>query len=276
MTADVDVALGDLRDVESAERAVSGNEVVLHLGAQIAIPYSYVNPRDFFETNVLGTLNVANGVRDGTAHRLVHTSTSEVYGSAQTIPIDEDHPLRPQSPYAASKVAADKLVESFHLSYDLPATILRPFNTYGPGQSARAIVPTIVSQALRGAPVRLGALTPRRDLTYVDDTVQGFIDAAAAPAAVGRTIQLGTGDAVSIRELVSAVGDILDTDLAIELDQERLRPPRSEVETLISSPVRAHELLGWRPQVTLREGLEATISWIRENPHRYRPGEYAR
>jgi dTDP-glucose 4,6-dehydratase len=256
---EVDVVLGDLRDIESVDRAVAGTEVVLHLGAQIAIPYSYVNARDFFETNVMGSLNVAQAaLRHGVA-RVVHTSTSEVYGTAQSVPITELHPLEAQSPYSASKIAADKLMDSFHRSHDLPVCVLRPFNTYGPRQSARAVIPTIITQALAGDVLRLGALDPRRDLTYVEDTAAGFLAAARADAAVGRTVQLGTGESVSVGEIVERVGALLGKELAVETDPSRVRPPRSEVQLLLSDPTLARDLLGWQPEVTLREGLTRTI-----------------
>jgi dTDP-glucose 4,6-dehydratase len=274
VTAGVDVVLGDLRDVESVVRAVGDREVVLHLGAQIAIPYSYVNPRDFVETNVVGTLNVANAALAAGCERVVHTSTSEVYGSAQTVPITETHPLEPQSPYAASKLAADKLMDAFHRSFDLPVTVLRPFNTFGPHQSARAVIPTIISQALAGDTVRLGSLDPRRDLTFMSDTVAGFVAAALAPAAVGRTIQLGTGHDVSIGDLVEMVAEVLGKDLTVETEAARIRPAKSEVQRLISSPALAGELLGWAPQVDLREGLARTIAWIDANRARYRVEQY--
>jgi nucleoside-diphosphate-sugar epimerase len=214
IVADVEVVAGELRDVESVARAVAGTEVVFHLGAQIAIPYSYVNPRDFFEVNVLGTLNVVQAALGAGVARVIHTSTSEVYGSARTVPITEEHPLEPQSPYAASKVAADKLVDSYHRSFDLPAAIVRPFNTYGPHQSARAILPTIISQALAGTTLRLGSLHPRRDMTYVEDTAAAFVAVAEADDAVlGRTLQLGTGADVAIGELVQLVGELLGKEL---------------------------------------------------------------
>src|SRR5215207_4585639 len=209
IVAEVDVVLGELRDIESVSAAVAGTEIVLHLGAQIAIPYSYVNPRDFFEVNVLGSLNVAQAALRAGVGRVVHTSTSEIYGSAQTVPIVETHPLEPGSPYAASKLGADKLMDSWHRSFDLPVTVLRPFNTYGPRQSARAVIPTIISQALAGSTLRLGSLHPRRDLTYVEDTVAGFVAAATAPEAVGRTVQLGTDHDVSVGDLVDMVGEVL-------------------------------------------------------------------
>jgi NAD dependent epimerase/dehydratase len=273
---DVEVVAGELRDVESVARAVAGVEVVFHLGAQIAIPYSYVNPRDFLEVNALGSLNVAQAALSAGVERVVHTSSSEVYGSAQTVPITEAHPLEPQSPYAASKVAADKLMDSFHRAFELPVTVLRPFNTYGTRQSARAILPTIISQALAGSALRLGSLHPRRDLTYVEDTVAGFVAVAeAGDEVIGRTVQLGTGTDVSVGELVDLVGDLLGKELTVEQDSARVRPVASEVERLLSSPALAERLTGWTPSVPLRDGVARTIDWIERHPDRYRVGEYA-
>jgi dTDP-glucose 4,6-dehydratase len=272
----VEIVLGDVRDAESVAAASKDTDVVLHLAAQIAIPYSYVNPRDFFETNVLGTFNVARAALDNGVRRVVHTSTSEVYGTAQTVPITEDHPLETQSPYAASKLGADKLIDSFHRSFELPATVLRPFNTYGPHQSARAVIPTIITQALAGGVVRLGSLDPRRDMTFVTDTAAGFIAAAESDAALGRTVQLGTGTDHSIGEIVETVGELLGRELEVELDEQRVRPPDSEVMRLISSPALAEELMDWTPTVDLRTGLERTIRWIEANLHRYRVGDYVR
>lgn len=271
---DVEVVLGDLRDYESVAAAVSGMDVVLHLGAQIAIPYSYSNARDFLETNVLGSLNVAQACLSSGVERLVHTSTSEVYGTPRTVPITEEHPLEPQSPYAASKVAADALMRSFARSFDLPVTILRPFNTYGPFQSARAVLPTIVSQALAGGPVRLGSLHPRRDLTYVSDTAAGFVAAAVAPRALHRTIQLGTGHDVSVGELVAIVGQQLERELRVEVDDARVRPPSSEVERLVSDPRVAFELMDWEAHMPLDEGIRRTIDWVSTNLGRYRSDQY--
>jgi dTDP-glucose 4,6-dehydratase len=272
---ELEVVFGDLRDVESVTRACEAVDLVFHLGAQIAIPYSYVNPRDFVETNVLGSLNVAQGsMRHGVDH-VVHVSSSEVYGTARHVPINEDHPLEVQSPYAASKLGADKLMDSFHRAYGLPVTIVRPFNTFGPHQSARAIVPTIISQALDSHVVSLGSLAPRRDLTYVSDTVAGLIAAATEPTAIGRTFQLGTGADVSIGELVQLVGEILGRQLEVRHDEQRVRPAGSEVQRLVSDPSLAAELVGWRPTVTLREGLATTIEWISAHPDRYRTDEYA-
>lgn len=262
VVSEIEVVSGDLRDAESVAQVIAGSETVFHLGALIAIPYSYVNPRSFFETNVIGSFNVAQAAVAAGVRRVVHASTSEVYGTAQTVPITEEHPLEAQSPYSASKIGADKLMDSFHRSYDLPATVVRPFNTYGPHQSRRAIVPTIISQALAGDRLRLGALDPRRDLTYVSDTVAGFIAAAEAPAALGRTVQLGTGYDVSVGEMVDLVGELLGRELTVDVDPARLRPAKSEVMRLISSPRLALELMGWSPQVELREGLRRTIEWL--------------
>ncbi|KLL10409.1 SDR family NAD(P)-dependent oxidoreductase [Protofrankia coriariae] len=273
---DMEVLFGDLRDVESVQRAVSGADVVFHLGAQIAIPYSYVNARDFFETNVLGTLNVAEAALRAGVGRVVHTSTSEVYGTARTIPMTEEHPLTAQSPYAASKTGGDQLMGAFHRSHQLPVTVLRPFNTYGPHQSARAVTTTVITQALAGGTLRLGELDTRRDLTFVSDTVAGFLAAAESDAAVGRTVHLGTGHDVSVAELVTAVGDLLGRKLTVNVDETRLRPPHSEVARLVSNPALARELLGWAPRVDLDAGLTATIGWIKSNMSRFRVGEYSR
>jgi NAD dependent epimerase/dehydratase len=273
--ADVEVIAGELRDSESVAAAASGIDIVFHLGAQIAIPYSYVNPRDFFETNVLGSLNVAQAARSAGVRHVIHTSTSEVYGTALEIPITEDHPLQPQSPYAASKVGADTLMQSFHRSYALPVTVLRPFNTYGPHQSARAIIPTIVSQALTGGRLRLGSTDPRRDLLFVADTVEGFLAAAESPAVIGQTVQLGTERDVSVQEVVDVVGDLLGRQLVVELDPQRVRPETSEVMRLVASPARAQELMGWEARVDLRTGLARTIEWIERSPKRFRTEQYA-
>lgn len=274
VSGEVDVVLGDLRDSESVSGAVRDTEVVFHLGALIAIPYSYVNARAYFEVNVLGTLNVAQAALDHAVARMVHTSTSEVYGTAQTVPITEEHPLEAQSPYAASKIGADKLVESFHRSHGLPSVVLRPFNTYGPRQSARAVIPTIITQALAGSALRLGSLYPRRDLTFAQDTAAGFVAAAQAEAAIGRTIQLGTGEAVSIGEIVDLVGEILGRELEVQTDEQRVRPALSEVQLLLSDPSLARAVTGWEPRVGLRDGLSQTIAWIEANRECFRTGEY--
>lgn len=274
IVGEMEIVPGDLRDIEAVARAVRDVDWVFHLGALIAIPYSYVNPRDYFETNVLGTLNVAQASLDAGVQRVVHTSTSEVYGTALTVPITEDHPLQAQSPYSASKIGADKLMDSFHLSHDLPVSVLRPFNTYGPHQSMRAILPTIIAQALTGSRLKLGSLDPKRDLTYVEDTAAGFIATAASEQAVGRTLQLGTGEAVSVGDLVRLVGAELGRELEVELDEARVRPARSEVQLLLSKPELAHQLTGWEPQVPLKDGLARTIEWVQGNTHRFKPTEY--
>jgi NAD dependent epimerase/dehydratase len=271
----IEVVHGDLRDPESVAQAMGGIDTAFHLGAQIAIPYSFTNPRDFFETNVTGALNVAQAALAAGTQRVLHVSTSEVYGDAQTWPIAESHPLAPRSPYAASKVGADKLMESFHRSFELPVAIARPFNTYGPHQSARAVIPTIATQALRGSRVRLGLLEPRRDLTYVTDTAAGLMAIAASDDAVGRTLQLGSGSDVSIGELAELIGELAGRSLEIELDPQRLRPAASEVPRLLCDRSTTTDLTGWRPEVDLRTGLTRTLEWLAANQGRYRAHEYA-
>jgi nucleoside-diphosphate-sugar epimerase len=271
----IEVVFGDLRDPESVTRALAGTEIVFHLGAQIAIPYSFVNPRDFFETNVGGALNVAQAALAEGVGRVVHVSSSEVYGDTGSWPITETDPLSPRSPYAASKAAADLLMDGFHRSLELPVVIARPFNTYGPHQSARAIVPTIMIQALDGPRLRLGLLEPRRDLTFVTDTVAGLLAVAGAPGADGMTLQLGSGAEVSVGGLVTLIGELLGRELRVERDPERVRPAASEVSRLLSDHSRLTELTGWEPTVNLRSGLEQTLAWIERNQHRYRAWEYA-
>jgi NAD dependent epimerase/dehydratase len=277
--ADVLAALelqrGDVRDSEAMERLVADRDVVFHLAALVAIPYSYDNPRVVFDVNVTGTLNVALAARDASVQRLVHTSTSEVYGTAQHVPITEEHPINAQSPYAASKAAADQLVMSFHRSYELPATIVRPFNTYGPRQSMRAVLPTIVAQALAGGPVHLGSLDPRRDMTYVADTVAGFLAAARTPAANGETLQLGTGVDHSVAEMVAAVGRAVGRELVVEQDPARTRPVASEVMRLISGPERMKRVTGWEPHWSLDDGVAALVEWVQSHLDAFEPDEYA-
>lgn len=273
--SEVEVVAGDIRDPESAAAALEGCEVVFHLAALIAIPYSYINPRDYFETNVLGTLNVLQACRSALVRRVVHTSTSEVYGNAEEFPITEGHSVTAHSPYAASKIGADQLALSFQRSFEVPVTILRPFNTFGPRQSARAVIPTIIAQALNGGPVRIGSLEPRRDLTYVADTVAGFIAAAESEAGVGETLQLGTGDDVSVADLIDAVGSQLGRKLEVIQEEVRIRPEKSEVARLVSDPTRMRELTGWRPSTSLSDGLESTIKWIESRPELFTAEEYA-
>ncbi len=274
LASEMDVLAGDVRDPETLVPAMDGVDTVFHLAALIAIPYSYVTPLAYVRTNVEGTTNVLEAARAAGVGRIVHTSTSEVYGTARAVPISEAHPLQGQSPYSASKIGADKIAESFHAAFELPVTVLRPFNTFGPRQSARAVIPTIITQALVGETVRLGAVTPTRDLTYVQDTVDGFIAAAEAPAAVGRTINLGAGREISVGDLARRIQGLMDREVVVEHDARRDRPAASEVERLLSDNTLARELLGWEPRHTLDEGLEATIEWLSRHLDRYRPGTY--
>ena len=271
---EVEVILGDLRDQDSLERAVRGSDVVFHLAALIAIPYSYHAPMSYVRTNVEGTLNVLQSAIRNDVGLVVHTSTSEVYGTARTVPISEDHPLQGQSPYSASKIGADKIAESFFLSFGLPVVTIRPFNTYGPRQSARAVIPTIVSQALAEPAIRLGNLEPTRDLNYVADTVEGFIKAAETPQAVGQVINLGTGREISIGDVAGTILRMLGKDLPILTDNERVRPDNSEVDRLCADNNRARAILGWEPRFTFEEGLGRTIEWIKENNEHFRTGVY--
>ena len=269
----IEVMRGDVRDAESAGDALRGAGAVIHAAAEIAVPYSQANPRAFFETNVLGSLNVAQAARRHGIRRLVHVSSSEVYGTARSVPITETHPVAPRSPYAASKAGADALMSSFHHSFGLPVAVVRPFNTYGPHQTARALVPTVMTQALAGGPVRLGALNPTRDLTFVTDTAAGLADAVEAPGIEGEVIQLGTGRELSVREVVELVGALLDRELEIRQEPERLRPASSEVDRLLSDASRAHERLGWTPRVAPEDGFRRTLEWLGrrpvEHPERY-------
>jgi dTDP-glucose 4,6-dehydratase len=271
--ADLDLVYGDLCDPDAVEKAADGRDLIFLLGALISIPYSYVHPVEVVHSNVIGTLNVLQACR---AHgcRLIHTSTSEVYGTALRVPIDEDHPLQGQSPYSASKIGADKLVESYYRAYNIDAVTVRPFNTYGPGQSARAVIPTIITQALTQDAIHLGNLDAKRDFTYLTDTVEGFIKAAQTPHLSGETINLGYGAEVSIGELADLVIELVGRPVRIEVEPERLRPDKSEVMRLLSDNRKARELLSWQPIVALRTGLGLTIDWVREHLELYRIGEY--
>jgi NAD dependent epimerase/dehydratase len=269
-----DVIAGDLRDNEAVREAMRGVETVFHLGALIAIPYSYLHPREVVETNVLGTLNVLMAARDLGTSRIVHTSTSEVYGTAQYVPIDELHPLQGQSPYSASKIGADMLVMSFCRSFGVPVTTVRPFNTYGPRQSARAVIPTIITQALVMEQIRLGTLIPLRDFTFVEDTVDGFLRMGLHEDLMGQVINLGSEDCISIGDLARKVLALVGRDLPILSEAERVRPSQSEVLRLHAGAKKAHDLLGWQPRTTLDEGLQRTINWIQEHLDLYRPGKY--
>lgn len=272
----LDVRLGDIRDARFVEEACREVDIVVHLAALIAIPYSYAAPESFVDTNVKGTLNVLEAVRRAGCSRMIQTSTSEVYGTPDTLPITEGHPLKGQSPYSATKIAADKLCEAYHSSFETPVTILRPFNTYGPRQSARAIIPTILTQLLAGKrKLQLGNLAPKRDLTFVSDTVAGFIAAAEAAGIEGATIQLGTGRMVSVEEVVLMAARVCGADIEIEEDSRRLRPTASEVMVLQSDPSLAASTLGWRATTTLEQGLVQTAEWLRRHMGRYAPEQYA-
>ncbi len=263
----IDVRLGDIRDARFVEDATAGVEIVFHLAALISIPYSYAAPASFVDTNVSGTLHALEAARRAGVRRFIQTSTSEVYGTPERLPITEDHPLRAQSPYAATKVAADQLSLAFARTYDVPVVVLRPFNTYGPRQSARAVLPTMLRQLLAGgAEVRLGRLDPRRDLTYVADTVDGFVRAALADGVEGTTIQLGTGRSESIGEIFAIASRLLGAHAVAIEDPARVRPDASEVLVLQSDPGRARELLGWQATTSLEDGISRTLDWLRSHP----------
>lgn len=270
----IDVVAGDVTDRDCVYEAMQDVDVVFHLAALIAIPYSYHAPESYVHTNIVGTLNVLQAVRARGIARLVHTSTSEVYGTACYSPIDELHPLQGQSPYSASKIGADKLAEAFNLSFDVPVVTVRPFNTFGPRQSARAVVPTIITQCLVGETVRLGSLHPERDLNYVSNVVEGFLKAATVPIALGKTINLGSGYAISIEELATLIARLIGRSIVIESDQRRIRPVGSEVDRLLADNSRARDLLGWEPRVSLEQGLKDTIKWFEDNQGIYRPDVY--
>jgi NAD dependent epimerase/dehydratase len=266
---DLEVIMGDVRDYFCVRDAMQGCDAVFHLAALIGIPYSYRAPQSYLHTNVEGTLNILQ------AARIVCTSTSEVYGSAQYVPIDEKHPLQGQSPYSASKIGADKLAESYYLSFGVPITIARPFNTYGPRQSARAVIPTIITQALRGEKIKIGSLAPTRDFNFVTDTVAGFIRMLSTEEAIGEVFNLGSGREISIGELIGEVGNLVGSRLDVVEEEDRVRPEKSEVQRLCADASKAHALLGWSSRVDLREGLRQTIQWIESNLSEYRAGAYA-
>lgn len=259
----LEIIHGDLLNEGPIAKAAQGCDYIFHLGALIGIPYSFEAPRSYVDVNITGTLNVLLAAKSAGVKRVVQTSTSEVYGTAQYVPMDEKHPLRPQSPYAASKVAADQLALSFHRSFDLPVVVLRPFNTYGPRQSLRAVIPTICLQAVRGENLTLGNLSAERDFTYVEDTCRGFTLAALSDKALGTTVNLGYGECVSIQELVNMVGKLVGRELTSELDERRLRPHQSEVERLLSDNRLAEQLLDWRPEVSIKAGLEQVLKWVK-------------
>ena len=275
IAADIDFRLGDIRDARFVEDSCRDIEVVFHLAALIAIPYSYQAPESFVDTNVRGTLNVLEATRRAGCRRIVQTSTSEVYGTPDFLPILETHSLKGQSPYSATKIAADKLCEAYYCSYDVPVVILRPFNTYGPRQSARAVIPTILGQLLAGKTrVALGNLAPRRDLTFVYDTVNGFIAAGSAPGVEGQTIQLGTGRSESVEDVFRAACRAVCVDAEVVQSEDRMRPARSEVMVLQSDPSLAAARLAWTAETSLEEGLAKTAEWMRRELAHYRTDSY--
>src|SRR5215813_15508660 len=255
----INVILGDICDQDAVLRLMDGIDIVFHLAALIGIPYSYHAPLSYVRTNIEGTVNVLQSAMRCGVERVLQTSTSEVYGSARNVPISEEHPLQGQSPYSASKIGADKIAESFHLSFRLPVVTVRPFNTFGPRQSARAVIPTIVTQALNGSEIRLGNLEPTRDLNFVADTVEGFIKAAETPKAIGETINLGSGREISIRDLAALILKLMNRDIPIALEATRMRPENSEVDRLCADSRKGQSILGWTPKYSLEDGLLATI-----------------
>jgi NAD dependent epimerase/dehydratase len=273
-TSNLTVIAGDITDSLFVKKAVSEKEYVFHLAALIGIPYSYAAPESYINTNIKGTLNIMQACLDTGVKRIVQTSTSEVYGTALYTPIDEKHPLQGQSPYSASKIGADKIAESFFCSFGLPVTTIRPFNTYGPRQSTRAVIPTIITQALTSSSIKLGSLTPIRDLTYVADTVQGFIKFAESPKTIGKTVNTGSGRGVTIGELAELIIKQVNPDATIICEKERIRPDKSEVMHLLCDNRLAKDLADWKPQYTLEDGLSLTIDWMKEHIASYKTGLY--
>jgi dTDP-glucose 4,6-dehydratase len=276
-----EVFAGDIRDPHGVKEAMQGCDVIMHLAALVAIPYSYHSPDTYVDTNIKGTLNILQAARHLQTEKVICTSTSEVYGTAQYVPIDEHHPLQGQSPYSATKIGADQMATAFHKSFGTPVSLIRPFNTYGPRQSARAVIPTVITQIASGQRViKLGNIHPTRDFNYVKDTVQGFVAVAQADAAVGEVINIGSNHEISIGGLVALIGDIMQVEIEIETEPERLRPEKSEVERLWADNTRAKQLTGWEPEYVgyegLKQGLTETISWFtnRENLKQYRVGTY--
>ncbi len=272
---EIEVFTGDIRDPNGVREAMKGIDEVFHLAALIAIPFSYHSPDSYVDTNIKGTLNVLQAARDLGTNRILITSTSEVYGTAQYVPIDEKHPFQGQSPYSATKIGADRIAESFYKSFDMPITIVRPFNTYGPRQSARAVIPTIITQLLAGKEeIKLGSLTPTRDFNYVKDTVQGFIEIAKSKNAIGEEINIATQMEISIGELAQELINQINPNAKIMCEEERLRPEKSEVNRLLGSNEKIRSLTNWKPRYTLQEGLRETIEWIKNNLDTYKTDIY--
>jgi NAD dependent epimerase/dehydratase len=272
----IEIIEGDLKDADAVRHAVEDVDIVFHLGSLIAIPYSYIHPRETIETNILGALNVLMAAKENGIEKFIHTSTSEVYGTARYVPIDEDHSLQGQSPYSASKIGADKIAESFYRSFNLPVAIIRPFNTYGPRQSARAVIPTIITQALTKEKIFLGSLHPTRDYTYVGDVVEGFVKVAESPKSLGEVINIGSNFEISIGDLANKIISLTGKNAEIITDSARVRPQDSEVERLWCDNTKAKRLVGWEPKTSLEEGLKRTIEWILNNINLYKPELYNR
>jgi NAD dependent epimerase/dehydratase len=275
LLSEFEIVHGDIRDYESVLQAAKDVDVIFHLAALIGIPYSYNSPRSYVQTNIEGTLNVLEAARRYGTERVLCTSTSEVYGSARYVPIDENHPLHGQSPYSATKIGADKLAESYHLSFGLPISIARPFNCYGPRQSSRAVIPTIITQALTQSTVKLGNVQTSRDFNFVSDIVEGFIAIAGSPATIGKTLNIGSGTETSILELTELIFELIGTKRQLDIDALRIRPESSEVDRLCASNLLMNDLTKWKPTVSLRDGLTRTIEWIGQNLGTYSIGSYA-
>ena len=273
----IEIFTGDIRDYESVKAAVKGVDIVFHLAALISIPYSYRSPASYVDTNVTGTLNILQACRDYEVEKVLVTSTSEVYGTARYVPIDENHPRQPQSPYSATKIAADCLAESFYRSYNLPVVIVRPFNTYGPRQSARAVIPTIITQLLSGkTEIKLGVLHPTRDFVFVEDTVNGFIEIAKSDKTVGEEINIATCQEISIGDLARKLIHMINPEAKVVTDKQRIRPEKSEVERLLGDNTKIKKLTNWKQKYSLDEGLRITIEWFKnkENLKFYKPDVY--
>lgn len=271
----IEIFSGDIRDPNGVREAMKGTDSVFHLAALIAIPFSYHSPDSYVDTNIKGTLNILQAARQFDMERILITSTSEVYGTAQYVPIDEKHPFQGQSPYSATKIGADRLAESFYRSFQLPVTIVRPFNTYGPRQSARAVIPTIITQLLSGADtIQLGSLSPTRDFNYVKDTVNGFIEIANSGQTIGEEINIATMREISIGDLAQTIISQINPDARIECDEQRLRPSKSEVNRLLGDNAKIKSLTNWKPCYSLEEGIEETICWIKDNMHKYKADIY--
>ena len=273
----IDILTGDIRDPHYCKHITKDVDIIFHLAALIAIPYSYTAPDSYVDTNIKGTLNICQAAKENGNIRVIHTSTSEVYGTAQYVPIDEDHPMQPQSPYSATKIAADAMAMSFYNAFELPVTIARPFNTYGPRQSARAVIPTIITQIANGArEIKLGDLTPTRDFNYVEDTCRGFVELAECSESIGQTVNIGSNFEISIGDTLNLIKELMNSDVEFIVDKNRLRPSKSEVFRLWCDNSKIEGLTGFKPKIDIRQGLKKTIDWItkKENLEKYKSEIY--